>query len=183
LVEATEPTNIIWENRHFTTKDYVYRTFVAFSFICFLLCVSFAIIFYSKIYAIVIDSKYPDVDCDYITEVYGNSTLEKWAYLEYVAYYNASEGEEALPFSGTLQCFCDDLTDTLGYGTDLFNYKSTGLDSSNEAVKLCYDYIYDTWISLGISNAVSYLIVGINYALRIFIIMIIIYIGKDTESE
>jgi len=120
LVEATEPTNIIWENRHWTTKDYVYRTFIAFSFICFLLCVSFAIIFYSKIYAIVIDSKYPDVDCDYITEVYGSSDLEKWAYLEYVAYYNATEGEESLPFSGTLQCFCDDLTDTLGYGTDLF---------------------------------------------------------------
>lgn len=33
------------------------------------------------------------------------------------------------------------------------------------------------------SNAVSYMIVAINYILRIFIIKLIIFIGKDTESE
>ena len=33
------------------------------------------------------------------------------------------------------------------------------------------------------SSAVSYMIVGINYVLRLFIIKLIIYIGKDTESE
>lgn len=38
-------------------------------------------------------------------------------------------------------------------------------------------------MSLAYSNAVSYMIVGINYVLRLFIIKLIIYIGKDTESE
>lgn len=117
MVESTEPTNIIWENRHYTTQDYLKRGCIAFSIIVFLLCVSFAIIFYSKIYAIVVDSKYPSVDCDYITEVYTDGSeadLEYWAYLEYQGYYNVSDGEESLPFAGTLQCYCDYLTDEIG---------------------------------------------------------------------
>ena len=33
------------------------------------------------------------------------------------------------------------------------------------------------------NQAVKYMIIGINFILRLFIIKLITYIGKDTESE
>lgn len=49
--------------------------------------------------------------------------------------------------------------------------------------KVCEQYVIDFYLSLATNNAVQYLIIAINYILRIFIIKLIIYIGKDTESE
>jgi len=66
--------------------------------IFFILCVTFVVIFVSKIYAIVVDDMYPSVDCDYIEEVYnGTYPLEYWAYSEYVNYYNTTGDEESIP--------------------------------------------------------------------------------------
>jgi ABC-type multidrug transport system permease subunit len=83
LVESTEPTNIIWENRHWTASDIAKRTCIAFTLIFILLMLSLCVIFYCEMYAIEVDSTYPTVDCDYIDEVYGEDNLEYWAYLEY----------------------------------------------------------------------------------------------------
>lgn len=52
LKEAVEPTNIIWENRHWTTSDYVKRSFIAFFLIFVLLMISFIMIYYSKLASI-----------------------------------------------------------------------------------------------------------------------------------
>jgi len=38
-------------------------------------------------------------------------------------------------------------------------------------------------VSLGYSTSVSYIIVAINYVLRLFIIKLVQYIGLGTESE
>jgi len=50
-------------------------------------------------------------------------------------------------------------------------------------VKVCNQYVWDYYLSFGTSSAVQYLIIAINYILRLFIIKLIIYIGYDTESE
>lgn len=52
LVESTEPTNIIWENRHFTTQETLKRTTIVLFTIIGLILVSFAIMFVCKMYAI-----------------------------------------------------------------------------------------------------------------------------------
>jgi len=70
FVEATEPTNVIWENRHWTTTDLAKRSFVAFAVIAGLLGLSLLIIYYCEMYYIEVQSKYEDVDCTYISEVY-----------------------------------------------------------------------------------------------------------------
>jgi len=62
LVEATEPTNIIWENRHWTTADYAKRTLQVVVIIMCLLAVSFVTIYFCKSYAIANSSKYPQVN-------------------------------------------------------------------------------------------------------------------------
>jgi hypothetical protein len=61
-------------------------------------------------------------------------------------------------------------------------YSVTGV-KDGKSYLICNNYVWDQWKSLALSNSVSYMIVGINYVLRLFIIKLIIYIGKDTESE
>jgi len=56
-----------------------------------------------------------------------------------------------------------------------------GLKVNN--VKICKDYVEDFYISFATTNLVQYLIVAINFILRLFIIKLIFFIGKDTESE
>jgi hypothetical protein len=76
FVEATEPTNIIWENRHYTPREYFVRSMVAVGAILFLLALSFAGIFSCKLFALEKTMKYPIVDCDDVKEIYGSDTLE-----------------------------------------------------------------------------------------------------------
>ncbi len=66
LSESTEPTNIIWENRHWTAADLTKRTLHAFAVIALLILVSFALIFFCKQFSIAISNKYPTVDCTMI---------------------------------------------------------------------------------------------------------------------
>jgi hypothetical protein len=49
FTESTEPTNIIWENRHWGPKDYLKRSIIAFLIIVLLLSISFVIIYMSKV--------------------------------------------------------------------------------------------------------------------------------------
>lgn len=180
LEEATEPTNIIWENRHFTAQEYFVRTCKVFVIVFFMISVSFVLIFVCKVKAIEVSNMYPTVDCTDILKTYGNYTSQQqYAYREYVAYYHPPYGS-AQPFSGILQCHCEDTKDN--NGTALLEYEVTDKTGANP-YRICNKYVWDQWMSLVYSNSVSYMIVGINYVLRLFIIKLIIYIGKDTESE
>ena len=51
------------------------------------------------------------------------------------------------------------------------------------AETICKTYIEDNYLSIFYNQLASYSIIVINYVLRLFIIKLIIYIGKDTESE
>lgn len=86
LEETTEPTNVIWENRHWTPADYLKRGLVVTLAIVGLLAISFGAIFACKTFAIGMESKYPVVDCVGLNKLYGNvdTTLAKYAYWEYV---------------------------------------------------------------------------------------------------
>lgn len=68
LHEATEPTNIIWENRHWTAADYAKRTLQVVAIIAGLLVVSFLAIYTCKSIAIDNAKKYPPVDARSIFE-------------------------------------------------------------------------------------------------------------------
>lgn len=114
LVESTEPTNIIWENRHWTPKDYLKRGLIVFTIIGFLILASFSLIFYCKSFSIQIFSKYPTVECPVLEKAYlspsGVNLLPDYAQREFDAFYKPGEGKEPTPFSGALQCYCDQLS-------------------------------------------------------------------------
>ncbi len=82
-----------------------------------------------------------------------------------------------------MQCHCKDMQAELGTGLAIMNYYSNGTSNTNKPYPICSDYVWDTYLIFVTTQAVSYMIVAINYILRLFIIKLIIYIGKDTESE
>ena len=65
---ATEPTNIIWENRHIRNFRLCRRAFAAVLVVTFVLAISFAVIYAFKQISIKLDSKFPEVDCNKIRE-------------------------------------------------------------------------------------------------------------------
>ena len=176
LSESTEPTNIIWENRHWTPRDYIRRSLLVFGIIFVLVLISFGLIFLCKSYSLEVKKKYPVVECPTIKESYGLD-LEKYALREYEEFYNyESKGyNNPGPLSGALQCYCDSKADGVK-GSEMMNEKIGD-------VKVCEQYVMDFYLSLVTNSAVQYMIIAINYILRVFIIKLIIYIGKDTESE
>jgi hypothetical protein len=76
LIEATEPTNIIWENRHFTAQEYFVRTIKVMIIVCILISISFVLIFVCKVIAIEKSNMYPTVDCVDILKTFGNYTSQ-----------------------------------------------------------------------------------------------------------
>ena len=70
--KASEPTDIIWENRIYTAADYFFRQLVAFSIIAVLLLGSFAFIYKVARTSSEIAREFPKVDCASIRETYGD---------------------------------------------------------------------------------------------------------------
>lgn len=98
---ASEPTDIIWENRHYTRTDYIKRQLFAFIVIAILLFGSFIVVYIVANFSSKIANTYPQVDCDAIQTDYGTS-LEAYAYYDW-QYIQDHPGKKS---SGTLQCFC-----------------------------------------------------------------------------
>lgn len=69
--KASEPTDIIWENRIFTRTDYFFRQLVAFTIIGILLFASFAVIYKVARMSAEIAREFPKVDCQAIEQTYG----------------------------------------------------------------------------------------------------------------
>ena len=69
---ASEPTDIIWENRIYTATDYFFRQLVALIIIGVLLLGSFAFIYNVARKSAEIAAEFPNRDCDALKATYGN---------------------------------------------------------------------------------------------------------------
>ena len=107
--EASEPTDIIWENRHFTRRDYIIRQLGAYIVMFVLLFGSFVLVFLVAQFSSKIANTYPQVNCDTIEDDYGLA-LPTYAYDDY-EYILANPGQKS---SGTLQCFCTNEEQRIG---------------------------------------------------------------------
>lgn len=105
FTKATEPTNIIWENRQVTKAESFKRLIVVFALIVLMILVSFSLIFLCMSYSVKANQRYPAVDCSVVKNSYGNS-LEKYAVEEHKDFY-VPPGQASKPLTGTLQCFCE----------------------------------------------------------------------------
>ena len=102
FTKPSEPTDIIWENRHFTRMDYIWRELRAYIIIGVLLFGSLIIIYVISAYSANLAAVFPPVDCDGIREAYGDK-LQTYA----VADYDYIQDNKGQPSSGCLQCWCN----------------------------------------------------------------------------
>mmetsp|Transcript_33793 Transcript_33793/g.44587 ORF Transcript_33793/g.44587 Transcript_33793/m.44587 type:complete len:597 (-) Transcript_33793:841-2631(-) len=171
FADASEPTDIIWENRHFTRQDYFKRQLGAFIVIGLILFISFLIIFKISSYSAKVASVFPLVDCEQVGKLYPGDLYKTYAIDDY-DYITEKEGRQA---SGVLQCFCQkeakanpDTYETNKYGSD---------------VEICGEYMDLVGKVTLLTSMLSYLLIGLNYVLRTVCIMMVDWIGYPTETE
>jgi hypothetical protein len=190
LVEATEPTNIIWENRHFTEVDTFRRSLKAFAAIVCLLIASFLTIYYFKSIAINTSRMYPSIQPAEIVSLYQtppsntedntkmdlfySHALQEFNYFDETRKRLENKTIDFAPsLSGFYQSFCQIYSKT----PERFE-NVTSKDPS-----ICDMYSSDQLTILTYNQSIKFLIIGINVILRMLIIKLIEYIGVDTESE
>lgn len=78
IQEASEPTDIIWENRHFTPTDRNIKRAIVYTIISIALAISAVIIYVMTKRSLELKFKYPKTDCSVFDAQYGvNSTSGK----------------------------------------------------------------------------------------------------------
>lgn len=170
--KPSEPTDIIWENRHYTAFDYLLRQLWAAFIVGILLFGSLIVIYAISAYSMKLAAVYPPTNCDSIDMAYGNE-IQTYAVADY-DYIQANPGK---PSSGCLQCFCQDQAKA-----DKDNYlKNSYGQAENEPI--CEGYVSDATNVYYLTTALSYLLIGINYILRTVCIMMVDWIGYPTETE
>ena len=170
--KPSEPTDIIWETRHYTAWDYFTRQLRAAIIVGVLLFGSLIVIYAISAYSMKLAAVYPPTNCDSIDMAYGDE-LQTYA----VADYNYIQANPGKPSSGCLQCFCQDQAKE-----DKDNYlKNSYGQEENEPI--CESYVSDASNVYFLTTALSYLLIGINYILRTVCIMMVDWIGYPTETE
>ena len=170
--KASEPTDIIWENRIYTSSDYFFRQLVAFIIISILLLGSFAFIFKVARTSSEIARTFPKVDCETVEETYG-SQMQTYAVRDY-DFVIANPG---LPSSGALQCFCK------SEGEKDYDRAISATYGHPQGKQICNEYrsiAFEVFIWL---NSLKYFITGVNYVLRTVCIKLVTWIGYPTETE
>ena len=102
ICEATEPTDIIWENRHFTDEQRKSNLFKVLISATLYLLVALVIITLLKLLGMIVTSKYVTTNCSLIKEQFGDK-LQAYAYYEYKNFYDQDVDTR---MTGVLQCFC-----------------------------------------------------------------------------
>ena len=107
--EASDPSNIIWENRHIQKREFRYNLLRAFFMILAVLAVFFSSMAYLKSHSMKLTMKYSKVNCDSIESIYSKqkkgSSMQQDAFTEWKL--QNREDQREIPAMGYLQCFCE----------------------------------------------------------------------------
>eukprot|EP00347_Sterkiella_histriomuscorum_P007945 403346963 len=164
--EAPEPTDIIWENRNKSYRQQLRRKFRVVLIIIALLVLAFIAFYYLKLETIANVKKYPSTtDCDsiagYFNKDYDNANFRYFAEVD-MSLTQRKQG------TGIYQCFCKD-----------YKEKQTSFFKAT----FCNQYQSDQVQGVGLSQAVSVIIVIVNFILRTIVMALIKLIGYHTESQ
>ena len=134
FTEATEPTNIIWENRHVTKKERFKRYSISVLIILVLIILSFIGVSLMKTASLTISNTWDASGCTTLEKAYGTDFVN-YAFMEY---YNYTANEDGYTLTGVLQCFCDKQDAfSSGYTTDDTEYTNT---VTNNTAQICVPY-------------------------------------------
>ena len=108
--EASEPSDIIWENRHFTPTQRFKKELVVCGVMILMLVGSFCLIFYCSNVSAAALGKYPPIaDCSTSLINYDDDAfMQQAAILEYRTNTALEAQGKTVSYSGYVQCFCND---------------------------------------------------------------------------
>lgn len=180
LKSASEPTDIIWENREITPLSRFLRlTFVTFIALI-LLALSFSVIIRLKQRAIAANQKYVKQECQEIEDIYGDSLIQDYAVDEWYQFYKPTNNFSKDKIQSVLDCFCQNQFADLAFGVrEKFYADST--DSSKNA-PVCREWLEDTFKIKGMVIAISIGINIVNFLLKTSLITLVGLIKQDTLS-
>lgn len=125
LQQASEPTDIIWENRHFKERTRTVKRLIVYTIIVITLAMSGSIIFVLSSTANGLKFKYPKTDCkqtaiehgvlykkvtqadiDKFKPTMGINSLERDAFNEFITQDRLEQIGHKTFYTEALQCFC-----------------------------------------------------------------------------
>ena len=156
--EAADPSNIKWENRHVKKGEFQKRWFIAAVKLFIAVMIAFGLTIAVKTHSIQYSSKYSEIDCEEITQVYGGENFERYAFLDYQAQrdHKAKSDGGTLPVIGLLKCFCDVSDKPRGQ-----LYTQNG-----ETAAICNDYLLSKTWNKWSDQVMAIVIVGINFSFK-----------------
>jgi len=81
--QAAEPSDIIWENRHFTPWERAKKKLIVVLLMIVMLALSFGLLFACATFSLNLLKKFPDVPCHNLPENDSSSNLQKAAIREW----------------------------------------------------------------------------------------------------
>ena len=109
VLEALEPTNIIWENYDFDNTTRTKRFVMILGTIAFVLFLTFCVTFKAKDATKMLVGKYDvSIKCSELSKIYSRQQLSNLAADEWLDYYKNGGEDMDRQISGTLACFCAD---------------------------------------------------------------------------
>lgn len=181
---ASEPTDIIWENRSFTPEQRNIKRFMMAVIVLIALALSFSIIFAASKASLAKKEKYPKVNCMEIAKNYeGRHDLwEMDAVIEFKQNKIAEDKNEDTNFSGAMQCFCQ-TEKTAGVSKEeIYEQKNLAGDVVYSG-PICNQYFDNIIWSKIIGQSIAFIIIAVNVALKLLIINLVYWIGEDTQSQ
>lgn len=176
LQEASEPTDIIWENRHFTPHQRFVKRVAVYIIIVIMLTLSAGTIYFFTKMANTYKFKYPIIKCantfDKQYSDINDPNYIKKAVDEFNANVNVTEPDSPY-YTGVMQCFCQAQKKA----------KANDRSTDQQAIDVCKAYNSDVLKSKVYGTSVSMIIVVVNQILKMVIISGITWVGEDTNSE
>ena len=171
IEEALEPTNIIWENYDmpWTTRALLLANIVFITGV--VLGVTFLVSFKAKDEEQDLIGIYDNsITCAEVSKIYSYDELSKLAADEWVDYYQNGGEDAERQISENLACFCT--AEYMRVGDDAAANLYLNTDGSKK-VMTCAEFFDSKGKVVLIKMLVSFLIVGVNFALREILISLI----------
>lgn len=170
VAEAPEPTNVIWENRDFEKSIRWTRLIMVIIAVCFVLFLTFLATVQAKAMTNDLIGKYDDsMNCAEVGHMYDPKTLSQLAADEWLDYYRNGGEDTGRQISPVLSCFCTGEYVEIGQDAAEQDYTST----DGTQVKTCSEIFSDRGAVAMITMCVSFLIVGVNFVLKVILVDLI----------
>ena len=180
VAEAPEPTNVIWENRDFDRTRRWGRMILVIIAVCVVLFITFLATVKAKAMTNELIGKYDEsINCSEMSHMYQKDQLSQLAADEWVDYYTKGGAEMERMISPTLSCFCTGEYNSVGDDAAQTEYTS----SSGEKIKTCSEIFSDRATVALINQGVAFLIVGVNFVLKVILVDLIKSLRLKTVTK